>query len=160
MASATRSKRQIWREENKDDIVHILEEMWCAGPYEVFYIIFNKYEIRGIDTVIELSKLDLESLKLKEYHGDLSSLMKNEIGCIRASNNRLACSLIVFGNKVPYFPKKIIFWGTLFLFLFPKILLRKHVPVPVPVPQNTFEEYFSCSCSPKLPGFNLSVIEN
>ena len=51
------------------------------------YKIFNKYATRGIDTVIGLSKEDLESLKWKEDNGGMPSLTRSEVGCLRTLNN-------------------------------------------------------------------------
>ena len=63
MTSETRSKsqsnRQTWIEQNKEDIVLLLEEAWCIEPEDTFCKIVNKFAIRGIDTVIKLSKEDL-----------------------------------------------------------------------------------------------------
>ena len=77
--SKSQTNRQKSREQNKEDTVHLLEEPWCVEPEETFYKIFNKFSIRDIDTVLKLSKEDLESLTWKEDNGDLSSLMKNEV---------------------------------------------------------------------------------
>ena len=71
--------------------------------------------------------------------------------------------IILISPNVPQMfpvPKKIIFWGTSFLLLFPKTLLRnmcscscspRHfwgTHVPAPITQTTFQEQCSCSCSP------------
>ena len=65
---------------NKEEVVHLLEEVCHVEPEATFCKIFNKFAIRGINTVIKLSKEDLESLTWKKANGDLSSLMKNEVG--------------------------------------------------------------------------------
>ena len=78
--SKIQNNRQRWRVQNKEDIVNLLEEVWCIEPEDIFYKIFNKIAIRGIDTVLKISKEDLESLTWKEGNSYLSSLMKPEIG--------------------------------------------------------------------------------
>ena len=49
--SKSQSKRQAWREQNEEDIVHLLEEARDVEPEETFYKIFTKLAIRGVDTV-------------------------------------------------------------------------------------------------------------
>ena len=72
----------MWREQNKEDVAHLLEEVWCIELEETFYNIFNKLAIRGIDNVVELSKEDLESVTWKDDNSYLSSLINNEVGDI------------------------------------------------------------------------------
>ena len=61
---------------NKEDVVHLLEEAWFIGPEDTVPKIFNKFTIRDIDTILKLSKGELESLEWKEENSDVSSLMK------------------------------------------------------------------------------------
>ena len=71
--------------------MHLLEEAWCIDPEESFYKIFRKHEIKGIDTFIELSKEDLESLTWKDDNRALSSLMKNKVGEINNLMQHVEC---------------------------------------------------------------------
>ena len=66
MASRTRSKREKRRAETKEDIKHLLEEVWDFRPEENFYKIFSRVATKGIQDAINLNKEQLENLTWKE----------------------------------------------------------------------------------------------
>ena len=81
---ATRSKkgksdRQKFDEQNREDVIHILEKVWCLNPEDTFYKIFHKYSKRGIHQMLHDSKEDVLKLEWKEVYGDLSHWYNHEI---------------------------------------------------------------------------------
>ena len=81
------SKREKRRADIKEDIKHILEEVWDIFPEEPFYKIFTKEASRGISRALKFSKDDLRSLKLKDDSGDDVYLTPSEVGMIRSLSN-------------------------------------------------------------------------
>ena len=80
---------QSLEDTTKEDIVHLLSEIWFTELNDTFYIIFYKQEMRWIDCTIEMSKADLEDLGWKEDNGEIYSLTKSDIGCIHTLHNHI-----------------------------------------------------------------------
>ena len=38
-----KTEKQTWDEQNREDVIHILEEVWCLETEDTFYKIFHKY---------------------------------------------------------------------------------------------------------------------
>ena len=60
MDSGTRKKR---REENQEDVKHILEEIWKSDPDDTLWKISSKESKGRIDFAMNMSKEDLEYLR-------------------------------------------------------------------------------------------------
>ena len=87
MAPKLRSKREKRREETKEDINHVLEEVWDFDPEENFYKIFPRKERKGIQDATDLSKEELKDLTWRENNVDVSKLEPREIGKVSSMKN-------------------------------------------------------------------------
>ena len=81
------SKREKRRADIKEDVKHLLEEVWDFFPEESFYKIFTKYSLKGMSDIINLPKEDLKLLKCKDDNGDDVYLTPSEVGRIRSLSN-------------------------------------------------------------------------
>ena len=87
MAPETRSKREKRRVETKEDIKHLLEELWDFDLEENFYKIFSMEASKGIQDDTNLCKEQLENLKWKERNGGVTKLEPSEVGKVRSLKN-------------------------------------------------------------------------
>ena len=90
MAPATNlrsSKREKRRVDIKEDIKHILEELWDVFPEEPFYKIFTKEAQKWISHALTIPKDELKGLKSKDDNGDDVYLSPSEVGMIRSLSN-------------------------------------------------------------------------
>ena len=60
MAPELRSKREKRRSETKEDIEHLLEEIFDFGPDKTFYKIFSRQASHGSQRITSMSKEELE----------------------------------------------------------------------------------------------------
>ena len=87
MASGTRSNREERRAETKEDIKHLLEEVWDFCSEENFYKILSRAATKGIQDSIILTKEQLETLTWKEKNGDVTKIEPIEVGKFRRLKN-------------------------------------------------------------------------
>ena len=87
MASATRSKREKRRVENKEDIKHFLEEVLDLLPDETFYKKFSRDASKEIQDVLNQTKDELKNLTWKDINGDVIKLTQSEVSKIRSLDN-------------------------------------------------------------------------
>ena len=80
----SKSKREVHKENNKEDVKHILEEVWDFSPEECFYKIFKRETSKGIQDILDLSKDDLRALEWVDNKGDIVNLSASEVGKIRS----------------------------------------------------------------------------
>ena len=97
MAPELRSKTEKKRAETKEDVEHLLEEIFDFRPDKTFYKIFARQTSHGIQHITIRSKEDLEKLEWKEDNVDVSKLEPFEVSMIRSLKNYLSC-LKVKGN--------------------------------------------------------------
>ena len=82
MVTGTRSKKAERAQAIREDIKHLLEDVWDYDPEDTFYKTFKKEARKGINMIVNLEKEDLEKLSWKE--NDLvDHLTKGEVGLIR-----------------------------------------------------------------------------
>ena len=105
MAPEFRSKREKKRAETKEDIEHLLKEIFDFGPDETFYKIFSRQASHGIQHITNMPNEDLVKLEQKEDNGDVSKLDPFEVGMIRSLNNYFK-HLKVKGNS-PFNPREL-----------------------------------------------------
>ena len=87
MAPELRSKREKRRVETKEDIRHLLEEIYDFDPEETFYKIFSKQAIKGIQDSMNLSKEELKNHTWIEDNSDFSKLEPSKAGKVRSLKN-------------------------------------------------------------------------
>ena len=89
MADATRSQRQ---KSLKEDVKHLLEELWEAEKEDALYKIFTKESKRGMQKFLRYSREDLKDLSYVEEDGTELKLKKHEIGEFRMQV-QIACPI-------------------------------------------------------------------
>ena len=65
--------KHIQKEQNIEDVIHILKEACYLDPEETSHKIFHKYSKMGIAPILKLPKEELEKLEWKEENGDVYS---------------------------------------------------------------------------------------
>ena len=78
MAPELRSKRAKRRAETKEDIKHLLGEVWDYDLDRTFYKIFSRDSREGIKDVINMTNEDLKELTWREDNGDVCELETSE----------------------------------------------------------------------------------
>ena len=53
----SKTDKQMFDDKNREDIVHMLEQVWCLEPEDTFYKIFQKALKRGIPPILHMSKV-------------------------------------------------------------------------------------------------------
>ena len=79
MSNSTKSRRQAAL---KEDVKHLLEELWDAEETDALHRIFARESRRGIQNVLLCSEEDLKDLFFAENDGTSICLAENEIGGI------------------------------------------------------------------------------
>ena len=91
MAPENRSTSETSREQRnqaiKEDINHILEEIWYSLPDEPFCKIFSREAKKGMRKVFQISRLELLDLTWREDDGTLYRSRAYEVGEIRMLNH-------------------------------------------------------------------------
>ena len=87
MAPELRSNREKRKAETKEDIEHLLKEIFYFIPDETFYRIFSREASHEIHHITNMSKEELENLEWKEENKDDHKLEAFEVGMIRSLNN-------------------------------------------------------------------------
>ena len=61
-----KTEKQIFDKKNREDVIHILENLWFINPEDAFYKIFYKKTKNGINQIICNSDKNLLKLEWKE----------------------------------------------------------------------------------------------
>ena len=80
MTDSTRSRKQAAL---KEDVKHLLEELWDAEEKDALYKIFTKESKKGTQKVLSYSKEELQDLSCVKDDGTVLHLEKHEVGDIR-----------------------------------------------------------------------------
>ena len=80
MAAETRSRRNAAL---KEDVKHLLEELWDAEEDETFYKIFTRGTKKGTHKFVNFSKDELKDLSYREDDGSVHRLRLDEVGDVR-----------------------------------------------------------------------------
>ena len=87
MVSKTRKK---WREENQEDIEHVLEEIWNYHPDDTLYKIFSAQAKCRINLVMNFFEEFIDSLRQKEDNDDISPLTEKDTNNICSLKSYIA----------------------------------------------------------------------
>ena len=79
-ADNTRSRRKAVL---KEDVRHLLEELWDIEEDDMFYKFFTRYTNRGMQQFINCSKDELQDLSYREDDGSIHHLQLHEVGDAR-----------------------------------------------------------------------------
>ena len=55
-SNSGQTERQRWKEQNREDTIHALEEVWCLDLEDNFHQIFHKHSIMGIEPILQFPK--------------------------------------------------------------------------------------------------------
>ena len=86
MAPELRSKREKINAETKEDISHLLKEIFDFCQDETFYKIFSREASHRIQYITNMANEELENLEWKE-DGDAHKIEAFEAGMSRSLNN-------------------------------------------------------------------------
>ena len=79
-ADNTRSRRKAAL---KEDVKHLLEELWDVEEDETFYKIFTRETKKGMHKFINFYRDDLKDLSYREDNGSVYHIQLHEIGDVR-----------------------------------------------------------------------------
>ena len=62
-SKSSQTDKKRWREQMREDVDHVLKEVWCLEPEETFYTIFYKFPEMGVEPILKLPQEDLKTLE-------------------------------------------------------------------------------------------------
>ena len=85
--SSYQTNRERRRIANKEDVKHVLEELWDFNLDENLCKMFSREYYKGAQLFLDLTKEDMKKLAWREDNGDRTNALPREVGNVHISKN-------------------------------------------------------------------------